>query len=161
MVCPPWHVSLAWRSPRSIPTGQDGRRPLQHKLGVTYIYVLKCITHRHPPPPDGVAFLLPPASTLPGLASHSATRTPNFIIIISPAWYLPSYRRVWILQKPRGTRASNDNIETEESAKFRRINHICVAVYYAHDFFGDKINYYFTLIRVTKNSDIVSFRYLN
>lgn len=97
MVCPPWHVSLAWRSPRSIPTGQDGRRPLQHKLGVTYIYVLKCITHRRPPrpltpaPPDGVAFLLPPASTLLGLASHSATRTPNFIIIISPAWctYLP------------------------------------------------------------------------
>lgn len=32
VVCPPWHVSLAWRSPRSIPTGQDGRRPLQHKL---------------------------------------------------------------------------------------------------------------------------------
>lgn len=50
MVCPPWHVSLAWRSPRSIPTGQDGRRPLQHKLGVTYIYVLKCITHRRPSP---------------------------------------------------------------------------------------------------------------
>lgn len=96
MVCPPWHVSLAWRSPRSIPTGQDGRRPLQHKLGVTYIYVLKCITHRRPlpspSPPDGVAFLLPPASTLLGLASHSATRTPNFIIIISPAWciYLPT-----------------------------------------------------------------------
>lgn len=91
MVCPPWHVSLAWRSPRSIPTGQDGRRPLQHKLGVTYIYVLKCITHRRLPP-DGVAFLLPPASTLLGLASHSATRTPNFIIIISPAWctYLPT-----------------------------------------------------------------------
>lgn len=45
-----------------------------------------------PPPPDGVAFLLPPASTLLGLASHSATRTPNFIIIISPAWctYLPT-----------------------------------------------------------------------
>lgn len=38
-------MSLAWRSPRSIPTGQDGRRPLQHKLKVTYIYVLKCITH--------------------------------------------------------------------------------------------------------------------
>lgn len=144
MVCPPWHVSLAWRSPRSIPTGQDGRRPLQHKLGVTYIYVLKCITHRHPPPPppppDGVAFLLPPASTLPGLASHSATRTPNFIIIISPAWYPPSHRRVWILQKPRGTRASNDNIEAEESAKFERINHICViAAYCAYYFFGDKV----------------------
>lgn len=45
-----------------------------------------------PSPPDGVAFLLPPASTLLGLASHSATRTPNFIIIISPAWciYLPT-----------------------------------------------------------------------
>lgn len=43
-VCQPWNVSRR-RSPRSIPTGQDGRRPLQHELRVTYIYVLKCITH--------------------------------------------------------------------------------------------------------------------
>lgn len=101
-MCQPWHVSLAWRSPRSIPTGQDGRRPLQHKLGVTYIYVLKCITHRalpplpfppFPAPPDGVAFLLPPwLQPSPVSPATRATRTPNFIIIISPAWctYLPT-----------------------------------------------------------------------
>lgn len=98
MVCPPWHVSLAWRSPRSIPTGQDGRRPLQHKPR-SYIHLCTQMYNPPPPPsyplgppPDGVAFLLPPASTLLGLASHSATRTPNFIIIISPAWctYLPT-----------------------------------------------------------------------
>lgn len=70
-----------WRSPRSIPTGQDGRRPLQHKLQVTYIYVLKCITH-----PLRTRSCLSPSARFnpPGLAIHSATRTPNFIIIICP-----------------------------------------------------------------------------
>lgn len=62
----------------------------------TRSYIHLCTQMYNPPPPlpppDGVAFLLPPASTLLGLASHSATRTPNFIIIISPAWctYLPT-----------------------------------------------------------------------
>lgn len=139
MVCPPWHVSLAWRSPRSIPTGQDGRRPLQHKLGVTYIYVLKCITHRRIPPippslpPDGVAFLLPPASTLLGLASHSATRTPNFIIIISPAWctYLPTDESEFC--KSRTALASLTIILKR---KFERIliNSVCTAVNYSSTF---------------------------
>lgn len=64
MACLSW-----WRSPRSIPTGQDGRRPLQHKLQVTYIYVLKCITHPillPPPPPDAeLPFSFRPLPTLP------------------------------------------------------------------------------------------------
>lgn len=129
MVCPPWHVSLARRSPRSIPTGQDGRRPLQHKLGVTYIYVLKCITHRRPPP-DGVAFLLPPASTLLGLASHSATRTPNFIIIISPAWctYLPTAEFEFCK-----SRTALAPLTIILKRKFKRIlvNSVCTAVNYS------------------------------
>lgn len=125
----------AWRSPRSIPTGQDGRRPLQHKLGVTYIYVLKCITHRRPPPPppDGVAFLLPPASTLLGLASHSATRTPNFIIIISPAWctYLPTAESEFCK-----SRTALAPLTIILKRKFERIlvNSVCTAVNYPSTF---------------------------
>lgn len=114
MVCPPWHVSLAWRSPRSIPTGQDGRRPLQHKLGVTYIYVLKCITHPTPPP-DGVAFLLPPASTLPGLASHSGytdTELHHYYLAgLVPTFLPPSLN---FAKAARHTRTSNDNIDARK-----------------------------------------------
>lgn len=95
-------MSLAWRSPRSIPTGQDGRRPLQHKLKVTYIYVLKCITH---PPPlrTELPFSFRQLRNPPGLAIHSrATRTPNFIIIISaacPASKLPGCSREFCKSK--------------------------------------------------------------
>lgn len=60
-------MSLAWRSPRSIPTGQDGRRPLQHKLKVTYIYVLKCITH---PLRTELPFSFRRLQPSPGLSRH-------------------------------------------------------------------------------------------
>lgn len=89
MVCPPWHVSrLAVASVNTHRTRWPTPTPTQ-----TQSYIHLCTQMYNPPPPDRVAFLLPPTTTLPVSPSTPATRTPNFIIIISLARY-PAFRLV-------------------------------------------------------------------
>lgn len=65
MVCPPWHVSrLAVASVNTHRTRWPTPTPTQ-----TQSYIHLCTQMYNPPPPDGVAFLLPPASTLPASPS--------------------------------------------------------------------------------------------
>lgn len=139
MVCPPWHVSLAWRSPRSIPTGQDGRRPLQHKLGVTYIYVLKCITHRHPPLRTELPFSfrrLQPSPVSPATRLHGH-RTSS-LLSRRPGTYLPTTESEFC--KSRAELAPLTII-----LKRKRVRNLGgliiyrIAVYYAHYFSSGRI----------------------